>query len=129
MPEQHVLDYLPAFVIGCMDESESLKVKAHLDDCDHCRKGIRAYSRVLDDLPIKIALSEPPPGTREKILYKASQMLGPSLSRDSIPGRVSQTPSLFQIGFVLNLLLIVVLMITSIVLWKRVSAIESQVYN
>ena len=129
MPEQHVLDYLPAYVMGCMDETESQKVKAHLRECDHCRKGMRAYKRVLDDLPLRIALSEPPPGTREQILYRASKLLEPSISNNLILKRVPRTHSLFQIGLLLNLLLIVISTISSLVLWRRLTTIENQVFN
>ena len=73
MSEEHVLDILPAYVMGCLEKEESQAVAAHLDWCECCRVGYQAYSRILEDLPLRIALSEPPPEIREKILQRARQ--------------------------------------------------------
>lgn len=73
MQEEHVIDLLPAYAIGCLDGEDNKKVENHLESCDCCRSGLEAYSRVMDDLPLRIALSEPPGLIREKILQRIQQ--------------------------------------------------------
>ena len=82
MTTDHVLDLLPAYAIECLDYEDRGIVDAHLQDCECCRNGLDAYSRVLEDLPLRIALIEPPPDIRLRLLEQARHLSQDSLRSD-----------------------------------------------
>ena len=127
MPEKHVLDLLPAYVIGCLDEDDCQVVASHLNECDCCRKGLHAYSRVLEDLPLRIALSEPPPEIRAKIIQKASEQINSMKFNREFQIKKMSVPVYFPLWLVVNMLVLLISTIVNLSVWRRLSDLDSQV--
>jgi anti-sigma-K factor RskA len=70
--EIHVLDWLPAYALGCLDEGEKAQVEAHLASCALCQRELEVYRAVVAELPLATPLREPPPRLRQAILQKAA---------------------------------------------------------
>lgn len=124
MSEEHILELLPAYTVGCLDSIDLQKVNDHLDSCESCRMGLEAYRRVMDDLPLKIALCEPPSMIREKILLKAQQ-------EEKIPNsqRISNNLHSRAREFVFawiggSTALLFVIVVLNLILWVRIQQIE-----
>ena len=126
MSEKHVLDLLPAFVLGCLDEGECQVVNAHLDECECCRIGLQAYRCVLDDLPLRIALSEPPAEIRGQILRRAQQE-GQLFRQASRPNpKRGGARRVVWVWMGLNLAFMVISTAVSLALWRRLNVLEGQ---
>jgi anti-sigma factor RsiW len=48
--ELHVLESIPAYVLGSLEEDEARLVAEHLAGCYQCRKELETYQEVADQL-------------------------------------------------------------------------------
>jgi anti-sigma-K factor RskA len=85
--EMHVLDWLPAYALGSLDEGERVQVEAHLVSCAECRRELEAYRAVVADLPLATPLREPPPRLRQAILQQAGHRPASSAAPRTTPIR------------------------------------------
>jgi anti-sigma-K factor RskA len=88
--EMHVLDWLPAYALGSLDEGENVQVEAHLASCAECRRELEAYRAVVAELPLAVPLREPPARLRQAILEKA----GRSAAQRNVPKTATVTRQL-----------------------------------
>ena len=124
MPDEHILELLPAYAVGCLDLIDLEKVNDHLESCECCMMGLEAYQRVMDDLPLKITLSEPPSMIREKLLLTAQKEEKVRNSR-----RISNSLHSRAREFVLawiggSIALLFVIFVLNLILWVRIQRIE-----
>ena len=125
--EEHVLDSIPAYVLGCLDESEHRQVADHLATCEGCRGEVRVYQGLLDEMPFAILESEPPPGLKSRVMQQ--------VKKTSIEARREPKASAWEkfsqflrqaapTWGLASLALIAVLAISNAYLWGRVSNLE-----
>ncbi len=69
--EEHVIGLIPAYALECLELEEELRVAEHLENCEKCRTELASYRRVVDDLPLAMAESSPPPELKAKIMTRA----------------------------------------------------------
>ncbi len=124
--DEHVLDLIPAYALGILDDADARRVSVHLDACASCRTELRAYSEVVDALPLAVTEFEPPGHLKESILRQARlskaaepapqpgwwQMLKKSLSLNA--------PAWGMVGLALVLLLGA----SNLFLWQRLDRVE-----
>jgi anti-sigma-K factor RskA len=68
LPTSHVIDLIPGYALGCLNEEEELQVTEHLAGCASCRIELDAYRRIVDELHEAAPAAEPPPDLKQKIL-------------------------------------------------------------
>jgi anti-sigma-K factor RskA len=72
MNENHILDDLPAYVLGVLNSEEHQYVETHISKCADCRKELLAYQKVTESFLSILPLHNPPAGLKSAILNKVS---------------------------------------------------------
>ena len=85
---EHVRDELDAYALGALDRAEAERVAQHLSTCASCRNEAAALSEVVAAIPDTVALRDPRPALRERLL-EAARTEARSLARDTAAGRWS----------------------------------------
>ena len=130
MSEEHVLDYLPAYALECLDEEDELRVAEHLASCQTCQLELQAYQGLVEELPLAMTEREPPAGLKEKILQRARESKGhvatlPGTPRQGWLVRLRAVP----VWSALSLVLVLVLGGSNLLLWGRLNTLENQSRN
>ena len=66
--ENHVIDMLPAYVLGILTDEETNQVAEHLAGCETCQAELARLQQVADDLPLALVQTTPPPRVKEKLM-------------------------------------------------------------
>ena len=122
---EHVFDLLPAYALGSLDEDEKRIVRDHLDVCEVCSAELSSYAKVIDDLPLAMLESAPPPELKTKIMsqIKKEVVLPQPEPKRSWWQQFSQafTPA----WGLASLVLILVLVVSNVFLWQQVRTLEN----
>lgn len=73
MSQEHIVDLLAGYALGCLDEEDLLKVARHLPHCQECRSELFAYWNVADQLALTAIPHTPPVDLKDKVLRRVSQ--------------------------------------------------------
>ena len=65
---QEMIDLLPAYALGCLDEAEVAEVTAHLESCPVCQEELAAFAGVTDALAMAVPLTDPPANLKNRLL-------------------------------------------------------------
>lgn len=125
MPEStHVLESLPAYVLGCLDEAEDRLVSQHLAGCHLCRTELGSFQAVTDQLALAVPEAEPPAELKQRLMERV-QGLQP-VRPQPVRGRFSLAgmQRLLPLGGLASLLVILVLIVATVSLWQRVNQLE-----
>jgi hypothetical protein len=91
----HVLDELDAYALGALDRADAERISQHLSTCASCRQEAAALAEVVGALPDTVALREPEPTLRERVLAAARAEVQPARAgRPWSLGRVRPGPVL-----------------------------------
>lgn len=133
---EHVVDLLPGYALGCLDEDELLQVARHLPQCASCREELASYWTVVDRLPLSLTLQTPSPGLKDKILAGIDR---PGVTRPvqqkETPARQTGVGGFFQSLFgrpasfalaALALVFIVLLSLSNWMLWRQVNDLQAR---
>ncbi|MFC2031305.1 anti-sigma factor domain-containing protein [Chloroflexota bacterium] len=63
-----VIELMPAYALGSLDEEEAIQVAEHLDTCSGCRAELLSYQGVADRLALAAPGAVPPPKLKQQIL-------------------------------------------------------------
>ena len=85
---EHVLDELDAYALGALDRAEAERVAQHLSTCASCRNEAAALAEVVGAIPDTVALRDPRPALRERLL-EAARTEARSPARDTAAGQWS----------------------------------------
>jgi anti-sigma factor RsiW len=123
MPDQtHVLESLPAYALGSLDEAEARLVATHLAGCTVCRTELGAFQAVVEQL-LPAPDAAPPPDLKRRLMDRVRSLRPATVSRP----RAARRPWRQRLGPVwgiASLLLILALAAASLLLWQRVSRLE-----
>lgn len=125
--EEHVVELLPAYALGILEESEAKMVSDHLATCDSCRADLRAYGQVVDGLPLAMVRVDPPASLKDKILQQATSTKLPAPaqpSRNWWQELNARLASVAPVWGMVSLILIVVLGASNLFLWQRLNQVE-----
>jgi hypothetical protein len=117
----HVLESLPAYVLGSLDEEEARLVREHLPGCYLCRQELDAFQKVADQLLVAMPESRPSADLRLRLLERIEKLNAkPAVQRTGrhLPGR------LFPAGALAGLFLILLLAASNLLLWQRLNNLE-----
>lgn len=126
--EEHVEEYLSAYVLGSLDEAESQQVARHLQGCADCRRALAQFEQLMGTLALGLPQIEPPSELRGRILSAAAR---------ARPIETTTRPGLRQLlqaafgqlspGWALvGLVLILLLAFNNLLLWQRVAELQQQ---
>ena len=130
---EDIRDLIPAYALHTLDSQEARRVRQHLAGCAVCREDLYAYLAVADTLPLAAPEADPPTDLKARILRSAQP--GDHLPGND-PGKVSRgQPVWRRVQLALPaplwqaavLLAILILGLTSSLLWIRLAQVERQV--
>jgi len=125
--EEHILDLIPAYALDCLDQDDELLVADHLAGCAACRAELEEYQAVVEDLPLAMVASQPPPRLRENILQQARQSKeAAAAAQKSAPPRQSRPIWSAPAFSFLSLVIVLLLGASNLLLWSRLNAVERQ---
>jgi anti-sigma-K factor RskA len=123
----HVIDLLPAYALGCLEEAEAARAAEHTAQCAACRAELQPYLAVAD----RLALAAPdalPPARVKKELMRRIERPTAAPSAEPRPGWWQQMAGLFRrpapAWALASLVLIVALAAANIWLWQRLARTE-----
>jgi anti-sigma-K factor RskA len=128
--EQHKLDLIPAYALGCLDKAELVDIEEHLAVCESCRQELKAYQKLADQLPFALAQTTPPPTVKDKLMERlAARKADRKDSAAEKPAswweRLSASLQSRAPAWALASLVIVLLLVSSnLYLWRQVSQLK-----
>lgn len=122
-----VLELLPAFVLGSLDEAEVSWVVDHLAGCERCRLEAQAYQTVLDELALTVPEAAPSPELQSRLLARLDRSAATaSVSPRPAPSQAPLLSFWQRVGLVwsvVSLLLVLGLSLSNFLLWQRVNSL------
>ena len=124
----HIIDQLPDYVLGCLDQAEAVQVTGHVADCPTCQIELTAYQAVSDQLVLALPEREPPANLEDRLIAGLS---APSPSASSRPkllwsSLIRRLSGLGPGWGMAGIALILILSATVVGLWQRVAQLEQQ---
>lgn len=119
---QYVLELIPAYVLGCLDEADLQYVESHLASCPTCRAEVEIYRSVRDSLTLTTAPVAPPPELRAQLMERVAATPDAPAEMDPATfwGRLTAfSQRVAPIWTPLSLLLIVGLLLLTGLLWQN----------
>jgi len=114
----HVLESLPAYALGSLDEEEARLVAGHLAGCHLCRTELSTFQKVADQLSLVVPEALPSAGLKPRLMERIQ---GLNMKRQPRSSGWRFPVPLLRIGAFVGLLLIVVLAVSNILLWQKVN--------
>jgi anti-sigma-K factor RskA len=120
----HVIDLLPAYALGCLDEEDLVRVSEHLADCAECRAGWHAYQATADQLALAAPDVAPPADLKGRLMRRIDpqEPAGVSESRtswwDKLTHVMRRTAPAWGLA---GLLVILALVLSNVWLWGQIS--------
>jgi anti-sigma-K factor RskA len=126
--QNHVLDLIPAYVLGSLGQEETVQVSEHLTQCASCREELQAYQQVVDELALAVPGVTPPADLKPRILRRLPEKRASAEQVQRAPGWLgfwSRLQAVSPVWAFASLFLIVVLSASNVWLWQRVSRLET----
>jgi len=117
----HVIESIPAYVLGALEEEETRQVTEHLAGCYVCRKELETYQTVSDEMLFLLPEVTPPPALRSRLLERVDER---KPKQAPVPPPSGLPRRLLPIGTIAGLLLILLLAASNLMLWMRVKNME-----
>jgi anti-sigma-K factor RskA len=117
----HILDSLPAYALGSLDEEEARSVAEHLSGCFLCRQELSAFQEIADQLPLAVPDALPSDALKPRLMERI-QNLNVKQPTQSVSRRFPQR--LLPIGALAGLVLILLLAFSNLMLWQRLNNLE-----
>jgi len=121
--DKHVIDLLPAYALGSLEEDEADQVSEHLTGCSLCQSEFAAYQSVANQLALAGVESDPPPDLKNQLFNQLGIPQFTTTHEASSDGwRLA--PRILSAWSFASLLLIVALAVGSIYMWQRIIRLE-----
>lgn len=119
----HVTEFLPGYVLGCLDLDERQLVEEHLEMCLDCRRELHSYQETAGLLAFSVAQVAPPAELKEKVMAR----VGRTSRRENIPAISARWKRSFRqfiadftpVWAVASLLLVLFLAASNLILWGQ----------
>jgi anti-sigma-K factor RskA len=89
MSDEHVVDLLPAYALGALDDADLLVTAQHLSHCAACRHEMDAYLETVGALTRSVMPQNPPDDLKSRVLSRFENANQPSVR--AIPPQPAQT--------------------------------------
>jgi len=128
MVDQHVIDLLPAYALGSLDEAENKQVEIHLVECEFCRLELFAYQEVIGELANTLPQQEPADQVKknlmQQVLASADTPKRPTKSLSWWQQFWTQPLSLSPILGIVAVAVVILLVVSNVVLWDQLSSMR-----
>jgi anti-sigma-K factor RskA len=125
--DKHIIDLLPAYALGALEEEPTILVSEHLARCSACRAEFAGLEGVVDELALAAPDSVPSTGLKQALLDHIQPQ--PVVAPEPRPSWWEALSSLFRRSApawgLASLALIVALAAGNLVLWQRVDRMEA----
>jgi anti-sigma-K factor RskA len=123
----HIVEVLPEYLLGCLDDDEEMQVAAHLADCATCRAEQHKLAETVADLALLAPAQTPPSALKGRLMARIGGNATPMpMSRPAAERRPLLQRWLPVWGAV-SLLLVLTLGALSLMLWQRLGRLEQAV--
>lgn len=117
----HVLESLPAYALGSLDEEEAQVVSKHIAGCYLCRQELNAFQAVADQLLLAVPEARPSGDLRPRLMERIQNL---NVKEPGQTVRRRFRGRLMPVGALVSLVLIVVLAVSNFLLWQRLNNSE-----
>jgi len=117
----HVLELLPAYVLGSLDEEEARSVSEHIAGCYLCRQELDSFQGVADQLLLAVPEARPSADLKIRLLERI-QSANVKQSTQQVSWNFPRR--LLPVGALAGLLLILLLAFSNFLLWQRINNLE-----
>jgi anti-sigma factor RsiW len=126
--DPHVIELLPAYALGSLDEEERRLVFDHLSGCPTCTAELSAYQVLTDQLALAAPEARPSPHLKRRLLARLPVPPPNRANQTSLSWRrylpnFTRRPAL--VWGIASFLLILVLLASNLFLWQRVTRLEA----
>jgi Uncharacterized protein conserved in bacteria len=121
--ETHVLDLLPAYVLGSLDSEEASHVEEHLSSCLICRNESNAFQTAADQLSFVAPAAVPSPDLKDRLMQRV-QASRPQPRIPVQPPSRSWLERLLPAWSLASLFFIFALAGFNLFLWQRLHQLE-----
>jgi len=121
--DTHVLDLLPAYVLGSLDADEADLVEEHLLSCWICRAESSTFQDVAEQLSFAAPAATPSPALKDRLLQRVQSVR----HQPRVPAQGSRRPwleRLLPVWGLASLGLIIALAAFNLSLWQRLNQLE-----
>ncbi len=121
--ETHVLDLLPAYVLGSLEVDEASRAQEHLFSCWICRAELDKFQNVVEELSFAAPVSAPSSDLKDRLLQRVQS----TRSRPQVPAQTLRRPwleRLLPIWGLVSVFLIFALSAFNLLLWQRLDRLE-----
>jgi anti-sigma-K factor RskA len=119
----HVLDLLPAYALGSLEEPEARRVVEHLVICAACRTELAEFESLTQQLALAATDTAPSTDIRQRLLDSVRYGHQPVQAREpSALWRWAPRP----IWTFASLLVIITLALSNVLLWQRLTRLEAR---
>jgi anti-sigma-K factor RskA len=120
--ENHVLDLLPAYVLGTLDANEASRVNDHLLSCLVCRTGLSVFQNVAEQIALSAPDAVPSPDLKDRLMQRVRTLR----RQGRIPTQARRTgrERLLPVWGLMSLFLILALTVFNLSLWQRLNRLE-----
>lgn len=113
----HVIDDLPAFALGALDQGERGKIETHLKACPRCQTELFAFNETVGRLALAVPQRAPSPIVKQRLIAQiTTQSHRPSLAQ--VFSRWFQSSPTFSL---IGLTLVVIMLFSNLLLWRQVT--------
>lgn len=116
MIQGHPIDELPAYALGCLEESELQAVEQHLAVCAECRTEVARLRDAAANLALSVEQVEPAPQLKSAILARVAPVKTPARSKNFGNWMRNLQPAWGVAAFAM----IVLLVVSNLILWNQV---------
>jgi anti-sigma-K factor RskA len=124
----HVIDLLPEYTLGMLEEGEVERVEEHLGTCEYCRAELQAYREVAGLIAMSAKQFEPPAHVKTELMARVKGDIGEAEGgemRRSIWEKLSGFfAALSPAWTVASLALILLLAASNLLLWGEVNRLQ-----
>jgi len=131
---EHVIELIPAYVLGSLDDDESFQVYQHIANCSICQKEWRAYESITVQLISAVPEVAPPNGLRTRLLQSVDHSFAPrqALVQEFDQERFTwqtflQWLRVWKMPVWAGVSLILVLVVSNVFLWQQIGSLQTKI--
>jgi anti-sigma-K factor RskA len=118
----HIVELLPAYALGILEEEEALRTAEHLTICASCRAELQSFMAVADQLGLAAPEAMPPARLKQRIMGSLQAQAAEAKAKPR-PSWWQRLASWFQRGApawgIASLLLVLALVVSNLWWWQQ----------